>query len=62
MVGVIGIMNEQGFNKWDLCGAGFETIARFKGEFGGELTLYFQIDSPLSPFKKAWQTLKRYFE
>lgn len=62
MVRVIGIMNEQGFNKWDLCGAGFETIARFKGEFGGELTLYFQIDSPLSPFKKAWQTLKRYFE
>lgn len=39
-------LGERGVVKWNLCGASFETIARFKADFGGELQLYFSAKSP----------------
>jgi hypothetical protein len=35
-----------GYLRWDLCGADFESIARFKGELGGKLIHYFEVRTP----------------
>jgi hypothetical protein len=51
---------EADFKLWDLCGADFESISRFKSEFGGRLTLYFQVRAPLSPVQKTRELLRRF--
>lgn len=33
------------YHIWDLCGADYESIARFKSEFGGKIVHYFQVQS-----------------
>jgi len=39
----------RGHREWDLCGADLPGVARFKGELGGELRTYFQVDAPRHP-------------
>ena len=46
---------QRGYTLWDLCGADVEPVARFKGEFGGQLVHYFQVESPRPWF---WQSLR----
>ncbi len=41
--------------KWNLCGASYETVARFKAEFGGELHLQFYVQSPRKPISIIYE-------
>src|SRR5262249_9137974 len=48
MVEIAKEARRRGHSYWDLCGADFPSVARFKSELGGELTHYFQADAPRS--------------
>jgi hypothetical protein len=46
---VLKVMEEcrnRGYAYWNMCGANFETIAKFKSEFGGDLVHGFSLQSP----------------
>ena len=49
----------RGHHTWDLCGADYPSIARFKRELGAALQHYFQIDQPRSPIERLALGLKR---
>lgn len=49
----------RGYQSWDLCGADYPSIARFKRELGATLGHYFQVDSPRSLALRAALALKR---
>jgi|GEM_PF-2242752 hypothetical protein len=36
----------RGWSQWDLCGASYENIAKYKSEFGGDLRATFSLASP----------------
>ncbi len=59
MMQIAAKAREEGYRFWDLCGADFEAIARFKSEFGGKLIHYFQISAPQSPVQKAFSIFRR---
>ena len=37
MMQIAAEARRRGYSRWNLCGAAFENVARFKSEFGGEL-------------------------
>lgn len=43
---VIEECSNRGYAYWNMCGANFETIAKFKSEFGGDLVHGFSLRSP----------------
>jgi hypothetical protein len=43
---VIEECRNRGYAYWNMCGANFETIAKFKSEFGGDLVHGFSLRSP----------------
>ena len=62
MVKTADILTDKGFTKLDLCGADFESIARFKSELGGSLVQYFRVISPLSPWQKIGKLIGSIFK
>jgi hypothetical protein len=50
----------RGFTYWDLCGAQFESIAKFKGEFGGALVHGFVVSAPPSLAERAYGMARGY--
>jgi Acetyltransferase (GNAT) domain len=53
MVEIAAEVRRRGHSTWDLCGADFPSVARFKSELGGTLEHYFQIDAPRSGVERA---------
>lgn len=49
----------RGHRTWDLCGADYPSIARFKRELGATLGHYFQVDAPRSVLENLAVQLKR---
>ena len=49
----------RGHRYWDLCGADYPSIARFKRELGASLGHYFQVDAPRSVLENWAVRLKR---
>ncbi len=54
MVEIAAECGRRGHRTWDLCGADLPNVARFKGELGGALEHYFQIDAPRGAVERAW--------
>lgn len=56
-------IRQRGYHIWNLCGAQYETIAKFKSEFGGALTHGFVVSPPASLperiFMRAWTSGSR---
>jgi hypothetical protein len=59
MVETAAEMARRGFRSWDLCGADFPSIARFKSNLGGTLVPYFQVEAPRGTVDAAYAALKR---
>jgi GNAT superfamily N-acetyltransferase len=53
MVEIAAEARRRGHTFWDLCGADYPSIARFKSELGGTLTHYFQIQSSPSSLERV---------
>jgi hypothetical protein len=53
MVEIAAEAGRRGHRYWDLCGADYPSIARFKSELGGALRHYFRVSSPPSPVERA---------
>lgn len=51
----------RGHGFWDLCGADYPSIARFKSELGGDLEHYFQVDAPLGWIERGLGAARRAF-
>src|SRR5262249_53308071 len=58
MVETAAELARRGFHTWDLCGADFPSIARFKSHLGGALVHYFQVEAPRSAIESAYTSLK----
>jgi len=65
MVETAAELARRGFVTWDLCGADFPSIARFKSNLGGTLAHYFQVEAPrgrlesaYTSFKSSWRKLR----
>jgi hypothetical protein len=58
MVKTAADLARRGFQRWDLCGADFPSIARFKSNLGGSLVHYFQVAAPRGPLESAYAGLK----
>lgn len=43
---VIDECRERNYSLWNMCGANFETVAKFKSQFGGDLVHGFALQSP----------------
>ena len=48
----------RGHASWDLCGADIPAVARFKGELGAKLEVYYQVDAPRGPLEKGWALVR----
>lgn len=59
MVETASEMARRGYRSWDLCGADFPSIARFKSNLGGTLVSYFQVEAPREPIGSMYSNLKR---
>jgi hypothetical protein len=59
MVETAAEMTRRGFRSWDLCGADFPSIARFKSNLGGTLVPYFQVEAPRGSIDGLYAGLKR---
>jgi hypothetical protein len=59
MLEIAAEAGRRGHEFWDLCGADYPTIARFKRELGAALVPYFQVDSPHNLLERAALSLKR---
>jgi hypothetical protein len=49
----------RGHRAWDLCGADYPSVARFKRELGATLGHYFQVEAPRSALESWAVSLKR---
>jgi hypothetical protein len=58
MVETAAELARRGFHSWDLCGADFPSIARFKSQLGGALVHYFQVEAPRGAVESAYTNLK----
>jgi len=58
MVETAAELTRRGFQSWDLCGADFPSIARFKSNLGGTLVHYFQVEAPRGALESTYTTLK----
>jgi GNAT acetyltransferase-like protein len=58
MVETAAELARRGFRQWDLCGADFPSIARFKSHLGGPLVHYFQVEAPRGAIESAYTNLK----
>jgi len=59
MLEIAAEARRRGHRVWDLCGADYPSIARFKRELGAKLEHYFQVDAPRSAFERLALGLKR---
>lgn len=58
MVEIAAEAGRRGHAFWDLCGADYPSIARFKSELGGALRHYFQVTSPPSAAERVMLWLR----
>jgi hypothetical protein len=61
MMQVIQKACERDLQQWDLCGADYESIARFKASLGGKLTGYYELIGPRSLAAKVFKGIKKAF-
>lgn len=61
MLEIASELARRGHRQWDLCGADYPNVARFKSELGSALQPYFQVESPRSTLESlAWRWKRRY--
>jgi Acetyltransferase (GNAT) domain len=59
MLEIAAEAGRRGHRAWDLCGADYPSIARFKRELGATLGHYFQVEAPRSALERLALSLKR---
>ena len=58
MTKVAAVAARQGYRYWDLCGAQIESVAKFKGEIGGELAHGFLLTAPPTAAERIYAKLR----
>ncbi|MBI1798700.1 MAG: GNAT family N-acetyltransferase [Candidatus Eisenbacteria bacterium] len=59
MLEIAAEAGRRGHRFWDLCGADYPNIARFKRELGATLGHYFQVEAPRSALERWVMSVKR---